>query len=216
MLEVATPHSDALPQQVAPMAPAEPHISFRSVLSALNPLQYLPVIGTIYRAVTGDEIPEALRRMGSLVVSALVGGPVGAAVNVAMLAVEKITGIDFDKTAQNLLTGNGSADHPAASPTSAPTPAPAQVAGPDALPSVGSKLAAPPISPVAYRGPRLIAPPPAAAWSPAQLAAYGVSTGADGALKLANLSGADVLNTLELSRIQVAQTAYGRAVRLAA
>jgi hypothetical protein len=48
------------------------------------------------------------------------------------------------------------------------------------------------------------------------LAAYGVSTVGDGTLKLANLSGADVLNSLELSRIRVAQTAYDRARLLAA
>jgi hypothetical protein len=59
-------------------------------------------------------------------------------------------------------------------------------------------------------------PPPAAAWSPAQLATYGVTTAGDGNLKLAGLSGADVLNSLELSRIQVAHSAYDRALRLAA
>jgi hypothetical protein len=192
-------------------------MSFRTVLSALNPLQYLPVIGTIYRAVTGDEIPEGIRRVGSLIVSGLIGGPVGAVINIAMLAAEKISGIDFDKTGQKLLAGIGVTDHPAAAPGSAPV----QVAGPDLPPSsMTSKLASPPVSPtvatVAFRGPRLISPPPAEAWSPAQLAAYGVSTVADGTLKLANLTGADVLNALELTRIQVAQTAYGRAVRLAA
>ena len=32
--------------------------SFHELLSELNPLQYLPVIGTIYRSMTGDLIPE--------------------------------------------------------------------------------------------------------------------------------------------------------------
>jgi hypothetical protein len=36
----------------------------------------------------------------------------------------------------------------------------------------------------------------------------------DGTLKLAGLSGADVLNSLEMSRIQVAQNAYGQAAHL--
>jgi hypothetical protein len=216
MLDAATPISDASPQQVAPPAPAETHMSFRSVLSALNPLQYLPVIGTIYRAITGDEIPEGLRRMGSLVVSGLIGGPVGAAINVVMLAAEKISGIDFDKTGQKLLAGLGATDHPAATPASAPAPSPVQVAGADAPTSIAAKPATPPVISVAFHGPRLVAPPAAEAWSQAQLTAYGVSTVADGTLKLANLSGADVLNSLELSRLQMAQTAYDRAGRLAA
>jgi hypothetical protein len=58
------------------------------------------------------------------------------------------------------------------------------------------------------------APAAAEAWSPAQLAAYGVSRTSDGSLKLANLEGADVLNSLELSRIQMVQTAYNRATSL--
>src|ERR1700753_2158678 len=84
----------------SPAAPAEGRggVSFRDVLSALNPLQYLPVVGTIYRAVTGDQIPEALRRIGSVIASGLIGGPIGAAVNVAVQVMEKATGIDLDQT----------------------------------------------------------------------------------------------------------------------
>ena len=204
MLEVAPPQSAAQPQQVAPPAPAEHQMSFREVLSALNPLQYLPVIGTIYRAVTGDQIPEPVRRIGSLIASALLGGPLGAAINIALTAAEKITGIDLDQTGQKLLAGSGPADHPVGTASLG--------AGAGCAPG-RSPLAG---RPTGLPGARQTAPPPAEAWSPAQLAAYGVSTIGDGTLKLANLSGADVLNSLELSRIQVAQTAYDRAVLLAA
>lgn len=48
--------------------------SFGEFLSALNPLQHLPGIGTIYRAVTGDTIAPAYRVVGGF----LMGGPVGA------------------------------------------------------------------------------------------------------------------------------------------
>ncbi len=191
MLEVAAPLSVTAPVQ-APPAAAEHHVSFHDVLSALNPLQYLPVLGTIYRAVTGDQIPEPLRRMGSFIVSGVLGGPVGAAINVALLAAEKITGIDLDQTGQSVLTGNRAAAAPVAGSRPAPVPAPAVAARPE---------------PQA---------PPVAAWSPAQLASYGVSSTGDGTLRLADLTGADVLNTLELSRIQVAHAAYGRALGLAA
>src|ERR1019366_780124 len=80
-------------------------LSFHEVMSALNPLQYLPVIGTIYRAVTGDTIPEAVRRVGSLIASALLGGPIGIAINLGAVAIEKAAGIDLDEAGQALLRG---------------------------------------------------------------------------------------------------------------
>jgi hypothetical protein len=195
MLDVAAPLSSAEPQQVATAAPIGHHLSFHDVLSAMNPLQYLPVIGTIYRAVTGDQIPEAMRRIGSLVVSGLLGGPIGVAINLVVTVAEKITGIDLDHTGQMLLTGNGPSGHPLGEPKPASAPAPEPVA-----------RAADPVASV---------PVPAQPWSPAQLAAYGVRSAGDGALKLADVRGADVLNTLELLRIQGARAAYGRAVNLA-
>ncbi len=39
-------------------------LTFSEILSDLNPLQYLPVVGTIYRAVTGDTVPKPLPRRG--------------------------------------------------------------------------------------------------------------------------------------------------------
>lgn len=136
---------------------------FHSVLSALNPLQYLPVVGTIYRAVTGDEVAEPVRRVGSAVGSFLMGGPIGLALNIAGVGAEKVLGFDFDKAAQGLLSSAASMLGVGGSDASAPT--------------------------------RL-------AWTPAQLSAYGVSTEADGTLTRGDLSGADVLNTLEMSRIE--------------
>jgi hypothetical protein len=53
--------------------------TFHDILHALNPLQHLPVIGMIYRAMTGDEIDPAVRIGGSFVTGFLTGGPVGAA-----------------------------------------------------------------------------------------------------------------------------------------
>jgi hypothetical protein len=115
------------------------------------------------------------------------GGPVGAAIGVGMMAVEKITGIDFDKIGQTLVAGIENLNHHVTSPAQA-------------------ARAAAPATP---------APPSAQCWPPIQLAPYGVSTSLDGTLNLANLSGTDVFNSLELSRIHVAQTAYGRVASLA-
>lgn len=55
---------------------AAPHpisVPFSQVLSALNPLQHVPVVGRIYRAETGDEIPAPLKILGA----GILGGPLG-------------------------------------------------------------------------------------------------------------------------------------------
>ena len=207
MLAVAEPQFAAAP--VAQPAHAESHTTFREVLSAMNPLQYIPVVGTIYRAVTGDQIPEPLRRIGTLVVSFLMGGPVGALMNLGLFAAEKITGFDIDKTGQAALHGDLRGDPAVASAT----PAPAQTATP-ALAQAADAGLPPPLVFASVEAAPSAAPAAAEAWSPAQLAAYGVGRTSDGSLKLADLQGADVLNSLELSRIQMVQTAYSRATSL--
>ena len=64
------------------MPPAEPSTGFHELLTVLNPLQYVPVVGNIYRALTGDAPPEPVRIAGSLAFSALTGGPIGVAMYV--------------------------------------------------------------------------------------------------------------------------------------
>jgi len=217
----ATPQQQPAASEPQP-ASGESHMTFRQVLSALNPLQYLPGIGTIYRAITGDQIPEVVRDVGSIVVGALTGGPIGAAISAGIAVAEKVSGVDFDKIGQSMLASIGISHQPAASPDSAPV----QVAGPGpsappaAVPALVASRAAAATPEGSLVSLAVTSTSPAAsltaAWSPAQLAAYGVTTASDGALKLAGLSGADVLNSLEMSRIQVARNAYGRTAALAA
>jgi hypothetical protein len=88
-------------------APDQSGVSFHDVLSALNPLQYVPVVGNIYRAVTGDIPPEPARIIGSFIASGLAGGPIGLAINAAVTAAEKITGIDPDHIAHTMLAEVG-------------------------------------------------------------------------------------------------------------
>jgi hypothetical protein len=139
-------------------------------------------VGTIYRAVTGDVIPEPLRRLGSLLVSGLLGGPIGVAISLATTAAEKITGVDPEKivAAQyNALT----------------------------TPRIASKPDVPATSPASTIAPT----PSASAWlarTPAQLAAYGVRVDASGTLRLGDIRGADVLNAIELGRHAKATAAY--------
>ncbi len=149
--------------------------TFHELLSELNPLQYIPVVGTVYRALTGDVIPEAARVAGSLVVSGLAGGPVGVATSVALLAAEKATGVDPEKIGQSVLAdvGIGASSPPAAAGTHVAAPAAAPVSS-----GVGK-----------------------AGWSDAQLAAQGVTVSADGNLSRGALRGSDVLNDMELARL---------------
>jgi hypothetical protein len=167
----------------SPPVAADHHgVSFRDILSALNPLQYLPVVGTIYRAVTGDVIPEPLRRLGSLLVSGLLGGPIGVVISLVTTAAEKITGVDPEKIAAaqfNTAATAGIASGPEVS-----TISPAYDIAP--IPSASARFA----------------------MTAAQLAAYGVRADASGALKLGDIRGADVLNAIELGRHSKATAAY--------
>ena len=97
----------------------QPQVSFHEVLSALNPLQYLPVVGNIYRALTGDCPPPALCMFGSFVVSGLTGGPVGLLLNAAATVAEKVTGIDPDHIAHELMVSMGIVSDDAAAPPAA-------------------------------------------------------------------------------------------------
>jgi len=85
-------HSRAMPQGPATVAPAEwdpSHITFHDVLSALNPLQYLPVVGMIYREVTGDEVHPALRVAVAAATSVFLG-PIGLAATMIGVAVDEV------------------------------------------------------------------------------------------------------------------------------
>jgi hypothetical protein len=78
-LGVAASNPGPPPSAGAAATSPSAHWTFHDLLHALNPLQHLPVIGMIYRAVTGDEIDPAVRIGGSFVTGFLTGGPVGAA-----------------------------------------------------------------------------------------------------------------------------------------
>ena len=89
------------------VASGQTETSFRDVLSAMNPLQYVPVVGSIYRALTGDGPPEPVRAIGSVIFSGLTGGPIGAAIDVAEIALEKLTGIEPDQIVHSLMASMG-------------------------------------------------------------------------------------------------------------
>lgn len=68
-----TPADGAGPLSPDAAWPQPIKMSFGQVLSALNPLQHIPVVGRIYRAETGDTIPAPLKILGA----GIFGGPLG-------------------------------------------------------------------------------------------------------------------------------------------
>lgn len=64
---------------------------FKDLLAAINPLQHIPVVSTIYRHLTGDTISPGSRMAGGL----LYGGPVGLAAAAVNATVEGMSGKDM-------------------------------------------------------------------------------------------------------------------------
>ena len=64
--------------------------TFLDLLDIINPLQHIPVVSTIYRSLTGDDIGLAARFIGS----GLFGGVFGVANAALTMAVEEATGQD--------------------------------------------------------------------------------------------------------------------------
>lgn len=67
---------------------------FQHMLDVVNPLQHLPVVGTIYRAITGEKLDAVEKIAGD----ALYGGLWGAVTAVADVAFEGITGKSVEDT----------------------------------------------------------------------------------------------------------------------
>jgi hypothetical protein len=134
-----------LPQTQAQAAAAPTKgssFSFHDFLSIINPLQHLPVVGTLYRAITGDKIGTPEKIAGD----ALYGGLLGAVASIADAAFEAITGKDVGDTVLAMFTGKhdgapvdvaANTQAPAAPAPAAPAPDADLVALSDALSSKG-------------------------------------------------------------------------------
>jgi hypothetical protein len=84
------PAADAQPAPGSHLWKSEDGFSFRDLVDTINPLQHLPIIGTIYRAMTGDTIGTAPRLVGGT----LFGGPIGFVTSLFNAIVENDTGKD--------------------------------------------------------------------------------------------------------------------------
>lgn len=69
----------------------EDGFTFDDFLDIINPLQHIPVISTIYRELTGDQIAMMPRVLGGT----LFGGPIGAGVAIVNAAIHQESGKDL-------------------------------------------------------------------------------------------------------------------------
>ncbi|HEX2761458.1 MAG TPA: hypothetical protein VHM27_13130 [Rhizomicrobium sp.] len=100
--------------QAAPVAPAattdtaqaesgeKKESFFQHILDVINPLQHLPIIGTIYRAATGERLDPVEKIAGD----AIYGGLWGAVTAVADVAFEAITGKSVEDTVMAWFKGD--------------------------------------------------------------------------------------------------------------
>lgn len=76
-------------------------LDFSDFLDVINPLQHIPVIGSIYRAITGDEISGPARIVGG----ALFGGPIGFVGGIINAIAAEASGDDLGELAIAALFG---------------------------------------------------------------------------------------------------------------
>ena len=77
--------------------------SFGDLVDILNPLQHIPVVSTLYRRLTGDDINAVSRVAGG----ALFGGWVGGVASTANAMLERVTGDDLGGHIATAFLGNG-------------------------------------------------------------------------------------------------------------
>jgi hypothetical protein len=137
----------------------------KDVLDTINPLQHLPLIGSVYRYLTGDEPSGGARIAGDT----LYGGPIGLAVGVVSTMMLDKDGHDLGERALASVFGPSPAgDHDtavAASPpadpktatTSATTPPQPLMSGQAPAPAAAAEAAQPrnpaPLATALYRSP---------------------------------------------------------------
>jgi len=86
-----------IPRTAQPLNPPEKvegSYDFNDVIDVVNPLHHLPVIGMLYREMTGDEIKPASQIIGG----GLFGGPLGALTGTVNAVSEIQTGKDLPNT----------------------------------------------------------------------------------------------------------------------
>jgi len=102
-------------QKAQQAADAKDGFSFADFIDIINPLQHIPIVGTLYREMTGDTIKGSARVLGG----ALFGGPIGAVLGgVNAVVASENNGKDIGELAMNKI-GFGGADKKEAAQTAA-------------------------------------------------------------------------------------------------
>ncbi len=83
----------------------EDGFTFGDLVDLVNPLQHVPILSSLYRAVTGDDIAPASRMLGG----GLYGGPLGLVAALINTAVDETTGSDLGGHLIALLDSDSSA-----------------------------------------------------------------------------------------------------------
>jgi hypothetical protein len=78
------------------------NLGFKDVIDSINPLQHIPIVSTVYRKVTDDEISPAARFAGGT----LFGGPIGGALALADIAIKDQTGTTMGEKMFNLVSND--------------------------------------------------------------------------------------------------------------
>jgi len=119
------------PAAIAAAAPsdAEPSFDFGDLLDIVNPLQHIPIVSTLYREISGDEVGPVGRIAGG----ALFGGVIGAVSSLANVLIEEVSGRDLGGHALALFTGEDAAA-PATLVAAADAAPTAQAGGRDQMP----------------------------------------------------------------------------------
>lgn len=92
----------AAPGEEAPSPVAEEAFGFLDLIDMINPLQHIPVIGTLYRAVTGDTI----KPISQIVGGAAFGGVLGAAGGLVNAIAQEETGKDIGENVLGFVMGD--------------------------------------------------------------------------------------------------------------
>ncbi len=88
----------------SPAVAPDEDFSFYDLLDVINPLQHIPVVSSLYREITGDEIRGPARVLGGL----LFGGPVGFVSAVANAVTVESSGRDIGENALAFVFGEDS------------------------------------------------------------------------------------------------------------
>ena len=101
---------------------------FGDLLDIVNPLQHIPVVSTLYRAISGDEIAAAPRLLGGT----LFGGPIGLAAATVNVMVDESSGKDVGEHVLALFDDDSGTESP-------PTAVAAATDGPWAVPTAAEE-----------------------------------------------------------------------------